>query len=125
MRHRLLSRVKTPAIQPSLRDSAVGWRLYPSDESLGYCHTPLRGSVGVDVMLATDMLTLAFKDRYDVAILVSSDADYKHAIEAVKFEIGKTVELRQVVGSKAYDLITAASVYKPITAGIISDCLRS
>ena len=80
---------------------------------------------GVDVMLATDMLTLAFKDRYDVAILVSSDADYKHAIEAIKFETGKTVELRQVVGSKAYDLITAASVYKPITAEIIEGCLRS
>ena len=75
-------------------------------------------------MLATDMLTLAFKDRYDVAILVSSDADYKHAVEAVKFEIGKTVELRQVEGSKAYDLITAASVYEPITADIINDCLR-
>ena len=79
---------------------------------------------GVDVMLAIDMLTLAFKDRYDAAILVSSDADYKHAIEVVKFETGKTVELHQVVGSKAYDLITAASVYKPITAEIINACLR-
>jgi uncharacterized LabA/DUF88 family protein len=79
----------------------------------------------VDVMLATDMLTLAFKDRYDVGVLVSSDADYKHAIEAIKFETGKTVELRQVAGSKAYDLITAASVYNPITAELISDCLRS
>ena len=80
---------------------------------------------GVDVMLATDMLTLAFKDRYDAAILVSSDADYKHAIEAVKFETGKAVELHQVTGSKAYDLITVASVYKPITAEIINHCLRS
>jgi uncharacterized LabA/DUF88 family protein len=80
---------------------------------------------GVDVMLATDMLTLAFKDRYDVAVLVSSDADYKHAVEAVKFETGKAVELRQVVGSKAYDLITAASVYEPITAEVISECFRS
>ena len=80
---------------------------------------------GVDVMLAVDMLTLAVKDRYDVAILVSSDADYKHAVEAVKFEAGKVVELHQVSGSKAYDLITAASIYKPITADIINDCLRS
>ena len=76
-------------------------------------------------MLATDMLTLAFKDRYDVAILVSSDADYKHAIEAIKFETGKAVELRQVVGSKAYDLITVASVYEAITVEIINACLRS
>lgn len=80
---------------------------------------------GVDVMLATDMLTLAFKNRYDVAVLVSSDADYKNAVEAVKFETGKAVELRQVVGSKAYDLITAASVYQPITGDTIKACLRS
>ena len=80
---------------------------------------------GIDVMLAVDMLTLAFKDRYDTAILVSSDADFKHAIEVIKFETGKTVELHQVMGSKAYDLITAASVYKPITREIVSDCLRS
>ncbi|HEY3245798.1 MAG TPA: NYN domain-containing protein [Phycisphaerae bacterium] len=79
---------------------------------------------GVDVMLAIDMLTLAYKDRYDVAVLVSSDADYKHAIEAVKFETGKIVELHQVAGSKAYDLITAASVYKPITREIVEGCLR-
>jgi len=78
----------------------------------------------VDVMLAIDVLTLAFKDRYDVAILVSSDADYKHAIEAIKFETGKVVELRQVEGSKAYDLITAASIYKPITREIIDACRR-
>ena len=80
---------------------------------------------GVDVALAADMLTLAFKDRYDVAILISSDADYKHAIETVKYETGKIVELHQVVGSKAYDLITAASLYKPITADIINRSVRS
>jgi uncharacterized LabA/DUF88 family protein len=79
---------------------------------------------GVDVMLAIDMLTLAFKNRYDVAVLVSSDADYKHAIEAIKFETGKVVELRQVEGSKAYDLITVASIYAPITGGIIHACRR-
>jgi len=38
---------------------------------------------GVEVMLAIDMLTLASKDRYNVAIPVPSDADYKCAIEAV------------------------------------------
>jgi uncharacterized LabA/DUF88 family protein len=76
-------------------------------------------------MLAIDMLTPAFKDRYDVAVLVSSDADYKRAIEVVKSETGKVVELHQVQGSKAYDLTTAASVYKPIAPEIINCCLRS
>lgn len=75
-------------------------------------------------MLAIDMLTLAFKDRYDVAILVSSDADFKHAIEVVTYETGKIVERRQVDGSRAYDLTTAASSYLPITADKIRACLR-
>jgi uncharacterized LabA/DUF88 family protein len=79
---------------------------------------------GVDVMLAIDMLTLAFKDRYDAAILISSDADFKHAIEVIKFETGKTVELQQVAGSKAYDLISVASVYRPITAEIVNACMH-
>lgn len=79
---------------------------------------------GVDVALAVDMLTLAFKDRYDVAILVSSDTDYKHAIETVKFETGKVVELCQVEGSRAYDLITACSVFRPVGAAMILACQR-
>ncbi len=78
---------------------------------------------GVDVALAVDMLTLAFKDRYDVAILISSDADFRAAVETVKFETGKVVELCQVEGARAYDLITAASVVRPITRELIEGCL--
>lgn len=80
---------------------------------------------GIDVMIAVDMLILAHKNAYDTAILISSDADYKSAIEAVKFDFGKSVELHQVVGSKAYDLITACSSYHPITDQVFKSCLRS
>jgi len=79
---------------------------------------------GVDVMLAVDMVTLGFKDHYDVAILVASDGDYKHAVEAVKLDLGKDVELRLVESVKAYDLITACSIYNPIPMQSIPDCLR-
>lgn len=79
---------------------------------------------GVDIMLAVDMLTLAFKDRYDVAILTTSDGDFVHAIETIKFETGKTVELRQVSGSKAEALIRAASEYHPIERDVIERCLN-
>ena len=75
-------------------------------------------------MIAVDMLVLANKNAYDTAILISSDADYKSAIEAVKFDFGKTVELHQVIGSKAYDLITVCSSYHPITNQILDSCLR-
>ncbi|MCH8151710.1 MAG: NYN domain-containing protein [Planctomycetes bacterium] len=77
---------------------------------------------GVDVMLATDMLILGHKDRYDVAVLISSDGDYRHAIEAVKFEFGKEVELHQVEASKAYSLIMACSRYCPISRKLIDSC---
>ncbi|MDD4990477.1 MAG: NYN domain-containing protein [Candidatus Pacebacteria bacterium] len=38
----------------------------------------------LDTQLATDMVTLAALDKYDVAILVSNDGDYKSAIENTK-----------------------------------------
>ncbi len=47
---------------------------------------------GVDVQLATDMLTHNFKDNYDVAILVAGDNDFAGALQAVK-DNGKHVEV--------------------------------
>lgn len=46
---------------------------------------------GVDVMLATDMLTHCFKGNYDTAILVAGDSDFVGALQAVKDD-GKHVE---------------------------------
>jgi len=47
---------------------------------------------GVDILLATDMITHSFKDNYDVAILVAGDNDYVSAIQAVK-DNGKNLEV--------------------------------
>ncbi len=47
---------------------------------------------GVDVMLATDMLTHCFKNNYDTAILVAGDSDFVGALQAVK-DNGKHVEV--------------------------------
>ena len=47
---------------------------------------------GVDVQLATDMLTHAFKNNYDTAILVAGDSDFVGAIQAIK-DNGKNVEV--------------------------------
>ncbi len=46
---------------------------------------------GIDIHIAVDMLTLAYKNAYDVAILVSGDADFAKAVEAVQ-DLGKHVE---------------------------------
>ena len=76
----------------------------------------LRGDVpvekGVDIMIATDFLRMAWNDLYDTAILVSGDGDFSYAVQAVK-DMGKHVlvaafpanlskELSQVADSKEY-----------------------
>jgi len=48
--------------------------------------TKTRGSKGIDISLATDMLTHANKKNYDIAILVAGDGDYVPLVEAVKRE---------------------------------------
>ncbi len=47
---------------------------------------------GIDILLATDMLTHSFKRNYDVAILVAGDNDYVSALQAVK-DNGQHVEV--------------------------------
>ncbi|TFG45144.1 MAG: NYN domain-containing protein [Dehalococcoidia bacterium] len=47
---------------------------------------------GVDVMLATDMLTHCFKDNYNTAILVAGDSDFVGALQAIK-DYGKHIEI--------------------------------
>ena len=47
---------------------------------------------GVDIQLATDMITHSFKNNYDVAILVAGDNDYVGALQAVK-DNGKHAEV--------------------------------
>jgi uncharacterized LabA/DUF88 family protein len=47
---------------------------------------------GVDIQLATDMITHSFKNNYDVAILVAGDNDYVGALQSVK-DNGKNVEV--------------------------------
>lgn len=45
----------------------------------------------VDIMLATDMLSLAYKNAYDTAVLVSGDSDFIYTVEEVQ-ALGKRVE---------------------------------
>ena len=47
---------------------------------------------GVDIMIATDLLQLAWNDLYDAAILISGDGDFAYALQAIK-NIGKYAEV--------------------------------
>ena len=59
---------------------------------------------GVDIMLATDMLQLAWKDLYDTGILVSGDADFAYAAQTVK-DMGKFIEVACFEANQSKDLL--------------------
>ena len=62
---------------------------------------------GVDVMLVTDLLHFASNNLYDVAVLVSGDADFAYALQAVK-NMGKHVEVAYFESNVSKDLLAVA-----------------
>jgi hypothetical protein len=53
----------------------------------------LKGTVekGVDAAIITDLLTLAFDDNYDLAVLISGDADHAPAVQYIQKKTDKQV----------------------------------
>ena len=62
---------------------------------------------GIDVMLATDLVCFAWEDFYDVAIVVSGDADFAYAVQAVK-NLGKYVEVAYFESGVSRDMLGVA-----------------
>jgi uncharacterized LabA/DUF88 family protein len=62
---------------------------------------------GVDIMLATDLINFAWKDLYDIAILVSGDSDFAYALQSVK-NMGKYVEIAYFENVVSKDLLELA-----------------
>lgn len=93
----------------------------PEDEKQESFHTALRYSgfdvktrplvkiddgrkeKGIDVMLTTDLLTHAFKDNFDIAVIIGGDLDYVQAIQEVKNE-GKIIKLVSFEGNMSKKL---------------------
>jgi uncharacterized LabA/DUF88 family protein len=76
---------------------------------------------GIDVRVATDMLWQAHNNVYDTAILVSGDADYVPAVEAVK-AIGKHVEVAFMTRGRSFDLQHAADRFVLLEAEKLNRC---
>lgn len=68
---------------------------------------------GVDAALVTDMLCMAFRNAYDVAIVVSGDIDLKRAIEVVK-TLGKRVEIAAFRSGIGGDMKLIADKFIPL-----------
>ncbi|MDA1188995.1 MAG: NYN domain-containing protein [Chloroflexi bacterium] len=58
---------------------------------------------GVDIMLATDLLQMAWNNLYDVGILVSGDGDFSYAVQQVK-NTGKHMEVAAFPSNLAWEL---------------------
>ncbi|MFL6127975.1 MAG: NYN domain-containing protein [Mycobacteriales bacterium] len=79
-----------------------------------------RPEKGVDAAIVTDLLSLAWQDAFDVAVLVSSDADFVPAVERVQEKglkvinaawQGKGHELKAACWA-SFDLDTIASTIR-------------
>ena len=57
------------------------------------CKVALKGTSekGIDAAIITDLLSLAFDDNYDIAILISGDADYAPAVEYIQKKTDKQI----------------------------------
>ena len=79
---------------------------------------------GIDVQLATDMITHSFKGNYDVAILVAGDNDFVGALQAVK-DNGKHVEVALFgrAGS-SWQLRKSADKVIGINSRLLSGCWK-
>ncbi|WP_147107256.1 NYN domain-containing protein [Tateyamaria sp. syn59] len=61
-------------------------KCHTSVEKCASCSSDMRGTEekGVDTRLATDLVSLAWEDAYDVAVLVTSDQDFVPAAEILQ-----------------------------------------
>lgn len=87
---------------------------------LGSTKKSLGVEKGIDVMIATDLLYFAWSGFYDVAILVSGDADFAYAIQAVK-NMGKHVEVAYFESGISKDLLDIADNRHPLDRNFFND----
>ncbi|MBE0415358.1 MAG: NYN domain-containing protein [Dehalococcoidia bacterium] len=84
----------------------------------------IRIQKGVDTRIAVDMVTLAQRNEYDIAILVSGDSDLAEAVEYIREHTNKKVENACVPGKGwAKTLREAADKRTPLTAEYLENCL--
>lgn len=74
---------------------------------------------GVDMRIGVDMLALASKNNYDVAVLVTGDGDLREAVQAVK-DLGKHVEVATFPIGRSDELVQVSDVITELTTAAMS-----
>jgi uncharacterized LabA/DUF88 family protein len=62
---------------------------------------------GIDIMLASDVVNYAWRNMYDVAVIVSGDSDFAYALKLVK-DLGKHIEVANFESNVSKDLLETA-----------------
>lgn len=93
-----------------IKGQKIGWmkslkRKYGIDIKYKYLQETPKGykEKGVDVLLVIDMLTNAYENNYDIAVLLSGDSDFIPAIESIQ-ALKKKIELWCFKDSVAWQL---------------------
>ena len=77
---------------------------------------------GVDALLCTDMVYMAAKEHYDVAVLVSGDGDLAYTAQAVK-DLGRHVENAYFRKGRSDGLVQRCDKFIELTPEFFADCL--
>lgn len=80
-----------------------------------------KGEKGIDILLASDMLSQAHVNGYDTAILVSGDGDFAPVLDEIK-KMGKRVENACFKSSRSDALVTVADVFIELDKNTVADC---
>ena len=73
----------------------------------------------VDVMIATDMVALAYQDKYDVAYLLSADGDFAPAVQEVRNTNRKVFVAS---ASPGYEIDQVANNFIPLNKEFLHGC---
>jgi len=76
---------------------------------------------GVDILIATDMLTGALRNCYDTAVLVSGDGDFAPVLDEIK-RAGKQVENATFSSCRSDALVNASDLFIELTKEDLKDC---
>ncbi len=78
---------------------------------------------GTDIYLAVDMLSLAYNNAYEKAILISGDGDYVEVISRIQ-QLGKQIINYSFEGLKSDHLLRTCDLFKYIKKEDINCCLK-
>lgn len=107
--------IKTNKLRTRVEELVVDSRVFEYKKlkkiGLETIHTERMREKGIDVKIATDLLVGAFDNKYDTAIVVSSDSDLVPAIDWVRNRMKKKIEY---IGFSIPDLKDPKKSTKPL-----------